>query len=198
MNPLEDIVVALTAMRQTTLPAGWLLPNSIRPLDVTEPVGFTSTMAFTNVDPQNHPVTVVNDLTNFGWEYVWHCHILGHEENDMMRPMVMVVAPQAPTNLVSLGGGTISWTDNSLNETGFTIQTAASATATTWTTVATVPAAPGNGTTVTYKNGKLIKSGSYYRVVANNLAGYTRAFTAPAVGYPTMSMDSLPSNVLLY
>ena len=27
-------------------------------------------------------------MTNFGWEYVWHCHILGHEENDMMRPIV--------------------------------------------------------------------------------------------------------------
>jgi len=26
-------------------------------------------------------------MTNFGHEYVWHCHILGHEENDMMRPL---------------------------------------------------------------------------------------------------------------
>ena len=28
-------------------------------------------------------------MTNFGWEYVWHCHILGHEENDMMRALVL-------------------------------------------------------------------------------------------------------------
>ena len=26
-------------------------------------------------------------MTNFGDEYVWHCHILGHEENDMMRSL---------------------------------------------------------------------------------------------------------------
>jgi spore coat protein A, manganese oxidase len=24
-----------------------------------------------------------------GWEYVWHCHILEHEEHDMMRPLVL-------------------------------------------------------------------------------------------------------------
>jgi spore coat protein A len=24
-----------------------------------------------------------------GKEYVWHCHILEHEEHDMMRPMVV-------------------------------------------------------------------------------------------------------------
>jgi spore coat protein A len=23
-------------------------------------------------------------------EYVWHCHILDHEEHDMMRPLVVV------------------------------------------------------------------------------------------------------------
>jgi spore coat protein A len=25
-----------------------------------------------------------------GAEYVWHCHILEHEEHDMMRPLVVV------------------------------------------------------------------------------------------------------------
>ena len=29
-------------------------------------------------------------MTNFGHEYVWHCHILGHEENDMMRPIMFL------------------------------------------------------------------------------------------------------------
>ena len=28
--------------------------------------------------------------------YVWHCHILEHEENDMMRPFHLVAAPIAP------------------------------------------------------------------------------------------------------
>jgi spore coat protein A len=25
-----------------------------------------------------------------GYEYVWHCHILEHEEHDMMRPLVVL------------------------------------------------------------------------------------------------------------
>jgi len=30
-------------------------------------------------------------------EYVWHCHILEHEEHDMMRPLIVVPeAAQAP------------------------------------------------------------------------------------------------------
>ncbi len=24
-----------------------------------------------------------------GYEYVWHCHILEHEEHDMMRPLIV-------------------------------------------------------------------------------------------------------------
>jgi hypothetical protein len=36
-----------------------------------------------------NPMPVSNVMTNFGWEYVWHCHLLGHEENDMMRPLIM-------------------------------------------------------------------------------------------------------------
>jgi len=31
-----------------------------------------------------NPITVTNVVANFGWEYVWHCHILSHEEVDMM------------------------------------------------------------------------------------------------------------------
>ena len=50
-----------------------------------------STGQFMGVDPNNNPVTVTNRFVNFGWEYVWHCHLLGHEENDMTRPMAMAV-----------------------------------------------------------------------------------------------------------
>ena len=28
-------------------------------------------------------------MQDFANEYVFHCHLLGHEENDMMRPMVV-------------------------------------------------------------------------------------------------------------
>ena len=36
---------------------------------------------------------MTNRMSNFGYEYVWHCHILSHEENDMMRAIGFVVAP---------------------------------------------------------------------------------------------------------
>ena len=121
MHPLEDVIVALHPLKQD-LP--WPLPDSIRPLDVTKPVGTTGDM-FTNVDPNNNPGTVTNALTNFGWEYVWHCHILGHEENDMMRAMVLQVAPPAPTALSARLGSSqvdLTFTDHAASETGFVIQ----------------------------------------------------------------------------
>ncbi len=36
------------------------------------------------------PNSLNKDLGVSGKEYVWHCHILDHEEHDMMRPMVVV------------------------------------------------------------------------------------------------------------
>jgi FtsP/CotA-like multicopper oxidase with cupredoxin domain len=83
MSPLEDIIVAMKA-RVPTYP--FTVPNSIRPLNPAMPVGST----FASFDPlTGGPITVTNTITNFGHEYVWHCHILGHEENDMMRAMVL-------------------------------------------------------------------------------------------------------------
>ena len=83
MNPLEDCIVAVKPVRPV-LPFG--IPDSVRLLDPTSLPGTTT--QFSGIDPQTGtPVTVVNQLYNFGWEYVWHCHLLGHEENDMMRPI---------------------------------------------------------------------------------------------------------------
>jgi FtsP/CotA-like multicopper oxidase with cupredoxin domain len=58
--------------------------------------------------------SVANTVTDFGWEYVWHCHILGHEENDLMRPMVFrpeIAAPAAPTGVAVSATGSVTWTD---------------------------------------------------------------------------------------
>ncbi len=41
-------------------------------------------------------------MTNFGWEYVWHCHILSHEEMDMMRPQMVAEPPPAVTDLAGM------------------------------------------------------------------------------------------------
>jgi FtsP/CotA-like multicopper oxidase with cupredoxin domain len=91
MNPLEDCIVAL---RPSSPKVPFGVPDSYRPLDPTMPIGDPST--FRNVGPDGNPVTVLNQVINFGWEYVWHCHILSHEEMDMMRPMIFNVARTAP------------------------------------------------------------------------------------------------------
>ncbi len=85
-NPFEDIIVAL---RPKAMNLPFAIPDSNRLLDPTTPVG--STMNFLPVPPPpGLPAVaqITNVMTNFGWEYVWHCHLLGHEENDMMRPVV--------------------------------------------------------------------------------------------------------------
>ena len=61
MNPLETSSSPCGRWQQN-LP--WPIPNSIRQLDVTQPVG--SALGFTNVDPTNQPAVVTNDVTNFG------------------------------------------------------------------------------------------------------------------------------------
>jgi hypothetical protein len=198
MNPLEDIVVAMRPMKQN-LP--WDLPNSFRPMDVTMPLDTTNATGgtFLNVDPTNEPAAVTNSLVNFGWEYVWHCHILGHEENDMMRAMAMSVAPNAPSNLLAsvIAGPAVSlsWTDNSINETGFTVERSIDGGAT-WVHVATVPTTTGTGTgsTVTYTDTTVASGTTYnYQVIANNVVGYTQIYSPPAIGYPQASADSAPA-----
>ena len=83
MNPLEDAIVAI---KPNAPIVPFTLPDSVRLLDPTQPEG--STMNFWPQGPDGNPVTTTNIMTNFGEEYVWHCHLLGHEENDMMRPLV--------------------------------------------------------------------------------------------------------------
>jgi hypothetical protein len=200
MNPLEDIIIALRPIKPDV---PWDLPNSIRPLDVTSPIG--SVLSFANIDPTGQPATVTNQYVNFGWEYVWHCHLLGHEENIMMRPIIIGVAPNAagtPAAALASGKVTVTWADNSLNETSFTVQRATNANGP-WTTLATLPT-----NTVKYVDTAPVKkTTNFYRVVANNWVGawsntnnnpnppawYTQAYTAPAVGYPSMNVASAPS-----
>jgi len=112
MNPLEDIIVAVKAKSQTGLP--FTLPDSVRPMDVTMPIGSSSN--FTQVDPATgNPATVVNAMYNYHWEYVWHCHLLGHEENDMMRPMVLVVGQAGPT--AGVAPTTLTFASQAINTT---------------------------------------------------------------------------------
>jgi FtsP/CotA-like multicopper oxidase with cupredoxin domain len=181
MNPLEDAIVALWPV-VPRLP--FSIPNSQRLYDPTNAPG--STGQFTGVDPDtNNPITVTNDLTDFGWEYVWHCHLLGHEENDMMRPVRVenivdldyVTPVVAPSDLAAASPGAqqidLSWSDNSGNETGFRIERATGAGA--FVEIGTVAA------DVTAYSDTTVLSGTFYsyRVIAFNVDG-----------------DSLPSNTV--
>ena len=165
MNPLEDAIVAMLPVKQS-LPFG--IPDSVRPLDVTMNLGTTG--QFTNIDPTtNNPVTVTNVNTNFGWEYVWHCHLLGHEENDMMRPIVFKVQPVAIPKLSASTTNTPSvvlkwtYTQNPSNPaTGYRILR-------TQGTVASYIATISNPATLTYTDTTVAFSTTYtYKIVAFN------------------------------
>jgi FtsP/CotA-like multicopper oxidase with cupredoxin domain len=96
MNPLETVYFAMKA-EYPRVPFN--IPTSIRLLNPTMPLG--STEGFVNFDPKTgNPVEIgpletpiTNQIYNFGNEFVWHCHLLGHEENDMMRPLCMYNVP---------------------------------------------------------------------------------------------------------
>jgi hypothetical protein len=99
---------------------------------------------FNNVDVQGNPTApIVNQLVNFGWEYTYHCHILSHEEMDMMRPVAVALPPNKPEmlpySITGTGNGArvnLAWNDNSINETEYVIQRLAWPS--TWTDVGVV------------------------------------------------------------
>ena len=144
-------------------------------------------------------------MINFGWEYVWHCHILGHEENDMMRAMILAVAPNVPTGAgsspsagtVLLTLATAANTPNVADPTGFSIYRATAA-AGPFTPVGQVPATITGGSTIatgTFTDPGLTSGATYYyQVVANNVVGYTGGSVAG--GYPSTSADSAPSGMI--
>ena len=197
MAPLEDTIVALRAV-VPELP--WEIPNAIRNLNPMDPAG--STKLFFNVDVNGRPLAnpITNQLVNNGWGYVWHCHILSHEEMDMMRPSDLALPPVEPTNLVATpsGAGTnqtvsLMWDDNSITETAFVVQRSADL-GQTWATVGTMQS-PLDQTNA-HRPGLTLNDPApfdpatttrYYRVVAQNTVGYGQ-------GLPEMTVQSY-SNV---
>jgi len=190
VNPLQDTIIALRPVAPTQ---PFDVPNSIRMIDPTMPEGaelMGGPLGF--MDTTGEPVTVVNHPVNFGWEYMMHCHLLAHEEMDMMHTVVFAVSPKPPSDLVAAAGSpvTLTWTDNSAGETGFVIQRAKDSGFTQELT--TFAADPD---TVTYIDASVVPGTTYYyRIKATNLVGDTTVYPAPAVGFPSKSMDSAFSN----
>jgi len=193
MNPLEDITVALEPITPAT---PFPLANSVRLLDVTN-MG-----TFSNLNPYtNGGLTTINEQQNFGWEYVWHCHILGHEENDMMRPIIFQVPPPAPSNLIASvvnGVVNLAFTDNSANETGFVIQRSTDPNFKNppATNINVGPSSPMNaagegtgwGTTIATTDPSPALGTNYYRVQAVDngwSGGMSQTYTEPVLGSST-------------
>ena len=117
ISPLEDTIVAL---RPKLPPVPFPLPDSERPLNPSAPTG--STAGFSQLDVNTGgdlvPLTT-NQITNFGYEYVFHCHILSHEEQDMMRTVIFDIpnatppAPVLAAPVTAVQKVTLTWTDSS-------------------------------------------------------------------------------------
>lgn len=162
MNPLEMDFVALRPVSQT-LP--FPIPDSSRLFDVTRPAGPDA--ALSAFDPMNNAAPQINQVQTMGWEYVWHCHLLGHEENDMMREQVFQVAPQTPVNLTAVAnrtGNILTFTDKSLSEAGFDVQRADDTLFTSNVTLfpGVVPAVDGWNGTATWKDTSAVVGHVYY------------------------------------
>ncbi len=223
ISPLEDTIVAMRPI-VPQLPEAWGgLPNSIRLLDPSMPEGMFLPGANTTqreamglpllaFNPDGEPVDIVNHYVNFGWEYVYHCHILSHEEMDMMHAQVVGVAPKPPTFISAVASGsgnnrkyTVTWTDNSKNETAFVIERASSPDGP-WSILATAPSDPltvGPGTGArTYTD--VTRNTFSYRVYAINVVGDTWDYSNPAFneippggGWPTLTLDSRGTDPVL-
>ena len=200
VHPLQHTVVAF----RPTLPTQpFEVPNSIRLIDPTMPEGYPVVGGpLPILDPIGELAPVLNHYVNLGWEYVWHCHILSHEEMDMMRPLTFAVPPYPPIDLASSSVGmevTLSWTDGSNTETGFTVLRADTPDGP-WIPIATVPAVVGKGSIVEYVD-ELAGPGPgagtyYYQVVAANVIGDTVVYPAPSIGFPTLEVKSDPTNTV--
>ncbi len=188
VNPLSDTIIAFRPIQPTT---PFEVPNSVRLIDPTMPEGATLPGGpFGLTDPAGNAVTVTNHYVNYGWEYVYHCHLLSHEEMDMMRSTILAVAPRSPTNLTAtrLSGNQgirLNWVDASKTETAFVIQRALDANFTNTVTPFTVGA-----NVTTYTDGTAAPTTTYYyRVAARNVVGDTAT-----PGFPTKTANSAWSN----
>jgi FtsP/CotA-like multicopper oxidase with cupredoxin domain len=179
MSPLEDILVAVRA-KKPVLP-GFGLPFSQRLRDPSQPDGVP--MGFTQINPlTGAPALMTNQMDNFGWEYVWHCHILGHEENDFMRPVKFnanEVVPAAASGL-AFNGNVLNWADNASTEYRYevykVVTTGAGIAAVATPTLVSKPLANATSADV-----GAVTPGANYAVVAVGANGSTGTLlTAPA------------------
>ena len=216
VSPLEDTIVAVRPI-VPTLP--FAVPDSKRPLNPMMPIGATglAERCRTARRPDSTTPTrtaipiapIVNQIVNFGWEYVFHCHILSHEEMDMMRPVTVNVAntaPDAPVLSFARGSVILNWTDgtpvvytdpttwaNPKNEVGYRIERAdADGAGNPTSAYAEIGTALANTTTYTDTPPNAATQAYSYRVIAYNQAGGSTSapLTVPPGGPTTTTLTS--------
>jgi hypothetical protein len=203
INPLEITYLALRPTVPTPTQLPFEVPDSIRLIDPTLPEGATliAPPPAGWFDPAGNAIEpeIRNHFVNFGWEYVWHCHILSHEEMDMMHSLVFVVPPLPPALQLPVVSGNannpvvgLTWTDKSTKEAQFTIQRASDANFSVGLRTFTVPAAANSGATVAFTDKTVSPNNTYwYRVFAiGPVVGDTTVYPN-STGFPTMSADSV-------
>ncbi|GAA0719737.1 choice-of-anchor D domain-containing protein [Clostridium malenominatum] len=196
VNPLEHTIIAMRPNIPSPAQVPFEVPNSLRLIDPTMPEGavLAPPPPAGWFDPLGNPITqITNHYVNFGWEYVYHCHILAHEEMDMMHSMSFAVPPRTPSNLIAsiIGTGSrksvyLTWMNNSKNHTSLIIQRALNSSGP-WTNIATLPS-DSNWYTDQIGNRN---DTYYYRVFASNTVGDTGT-----PGFPTITVNSDFSNVV--
>ena len=208
VSPLEDTIVAL---RPVTATVPFEVPDKIRALDPILPLGKELKGPPGGFfDPMANPVTVVNHMVNFGLEYVWHCHILAHEEMDMMHSQAIAhnQPTAAPSGLVSgevnnTATNTISvylaWIDQSTNETAWIIQRSNITDLVNWSDLKRVPSysTPQTGGWAMAIDNTIPANtlpNYSYRVIAANLVGDDYVY-AGSEGFPIIILNSTPSGI---
>jgi fibronectin type 3 domain-containing protein len=180
VSPLEDTYVA---MRPIIPVLPFDFPNSIRLLSPMMPEDAwiaNTTLAeqlglpMLGFAPNGEPIDIVNHYVNYGAEYVYHCHILSHEEMDMMHAVALAFPPVAPSGL-AFNAGTLMWTDNSLSETAFVVEKSVDG-GVSWAEVGWIERpllAPNTtGEVLDFAVSEWLE-GDQYRVVAQNTVGDT-------------------------
>jgi len=119
-----------------------------------------------NVPPSTRTMGIGNTVIPQANEFVWHCHILEHEEHDMMRPLVITgVNPQRP----NISPTFASFPSATGGNPTFTVTLASTATS---YSVAASLGAPANtlpvGNTFTVPVAPLTAKGTYTYTVTDN------------------------------
>ncbi|MCJ7440997.1 MAG: hypothetical protein MUO25_05390, partial [Thermoanaerobaculaceae bacterium] len=198
VNPLEITFLALRPTVPTVSQLPFEVPDSVRLIDPTLPEAATLPPPGPAgwFDPDGVAITeILNHYVNFGWEYVWHCHILSHEEMDFMHSLVGAMPPWAPESLTATPATgfkvNLAWTDRSIKEVRYRIERATNALFTTGlTTFFATNAAPTTTGPMTFVDTPPKDSFYWYRVIAEG-APVGDTFLYPgSLGFPTMTVNS--------